>query len=154
MSEHHRDRTRERVAHAAIMSAIIGPLMAQMAVGVLARLQSFFCPLNFLPIYAVSFLLLAPGFYLVGRVGATTAIRWEQQGTSRLKVMLALGVAGGLFGYLYFEGLAALISWIFTDYVPLLTLPGLAAAITVSAAIAANWSILFGKRQVQAFSLR
>jgi hypothetical protein len=68
--------------------------------------------------------------------------------------LLALAVGGGFFGYLYFEGLAALISWAFADYAPLLTLPGLGAAIAISAAVAAKWSVLFAKREVQAFSLR
>lgn len=152
MNERNRERNRERIAHAAIMSAIIGPLMAQATVGALARLQNFFCPLNFLPIYAVSFLLLAPGFYLVGRVGAAVAIRWEAQGTPRWKALLALGVGGGIFGLLYFEALALLIASVFTDYAPLLALPGLSSAISTSAAVTANWSILFGKRDVQALS--
>ncbi len=154
MNERDRERTQERIAHAAIMSAIIGPLIAQMAVGALARLQNFFCPLNFLPIYAASFILLAPGFYLIGRAGATIAMRREMQGASRWMTLLALTVGGGLFGWFYFEGLALLITWAFKDYAPLLALPGLRAAISTSAAVAANWSILFGKREVQAFSLR
>ena len=154
MNEHDKERARERIGHAAIMSAIVGPLMAQFAVGALARLQNFFCPLNFLPIYAASFILLAPGFYFVGRMGAILAIRLEDQGTSRWKTWLALATGGGLFGWFYFEGVALLIAWAFKDYAPLLTLPGLGAAISASAAIAANWSILFGKREVEALSLR
>jgi hypothetical protein len=154
MNERSRERTRERIAHAAVMSAIVGPMMAQAAVGALARLQNFFCPLNFLPIYAVSFLLLAPGFYLIGRVGAMVATTWEEQATPRWKSFLVLAVGGGLFGLLYFQALALLIAAVFKDYAPLLALPGLSFAISTSAAIAANWSILFGKREVQAFSLR
>lgn len=154
MNQHDQERTRERIAHAAIMSAVIGPLMAQAAVGALARLQDFFCPLNFLPIYAASFILLAPGFYLIGRTGATIAMRREMAGSSRGMTLLALTVGGGLFGWFYFEGLALLITWAFKDYAPLLALPGLRFAISASAMVAANWSMLFGKREVQAFSLR
>ncbi len=154
MNERDREHTQERIAHAATMSAVIGPLLAQAAVGALARLQNFFCPLNFLPIYAASFILLAPGFYVIGRVGATIAMRQEVQGVSRWMTLLALTVGGGLFGWLYFEGLALLIAWALKDYAPLLALPGLRVAISTSAAVAANWSILFGKRQVQALSLR
>ena len=154
MNQHDRERTQERIARAAVMSAVIGPLMAQAAVGALARLQDFFCPLNFLPIYAASFILLAPGFYLIGRVGATIAMQQEVKGASRWMTLLTLTVGGGLFGWLYFEGVALLITWAFKDYAPLLALPGLGFAISSSAAVAANWSILFGKREVQALSLR
>ena len=154
MNERDREYTQDRIAHAATMSAVIGPLLAQAAVGALARLQNFFCPLNFLPIYAASFILLAPGFYVIGRAGATIAMRQEAQGASRGMTLLALLVGGGLFGWCYFEALAHLITWAFKDYAPLLALPGLGFAISSSAAVAANWSILFGKRDVQALSLR
>jgi len=144
----------ERISRAAIQSAIVGPLVAQIAVGFLARLQNFFCPINFLPIYAASFVLLAPGFFLIGRTGANLALRLEARETPRWLMGLAMAVGGALLGIAYFETLAFLIRTFFNDYGALLNMPGLRPAISAAAAMAANWSLLFRPREVQALSLR
>jgi cation transport ATPase len=145
---------RERISQAAIRSAIVGPLVSQIAVGFLARLQNFFCPINFLPIYAVSFALLAPGFFMIGWAGADMALRIEAKETPRWMLWLALAAGGALAGVVYFEALAFLIRMLFTDYGILLNMPGLRPAISAPAALAANWSLLFRPREPQRLSLR
>jgi hypothetical protein len=145
---------REPVSRAAIVSAIVGPLVAQIAVGLLARLQDFFCPVNFLPIYAASFFLLAPGYYLIGRIGADLALRLEAGETPRWIVFPALAAGGALAGVVYFEALAFVIGTVFADYRFLLAMPGLRIAISAAAALTANWGFVFRPREYHALSLR
>jgi hypothetical protein len=67
---------------------------------------------------------------------------------------LALAAGGALAGVVYFEALAFLIRMLFTDYGALLNMPGLKPAISATAALAANWSLLFRPREPQRLSLR
>lgn len=133
---------------------MVGPLVAQIAVGFLARLQNFFCPINFLPIYVASFVLLAPGFYMIGRTGANMALRLEAQERASWMVGVVLAAVGALSGIVYFQGLAFLVRLLFSDYRAWLSMPGLGAAISATAAMTANWSLLFRPRDLQALSLR
>jgi hypothetical protein len=154
MNEHEREQAREQAIHAGLVSAVVGPLLVQSLVGVVARLQNFFCPLNFLPIYAVSFILLAPGFFFSGWAGATAATRIGARWASPRLTVLALAIGGGLFGLLYLEITIHLIEWFFSDYTPLLALPGLRASFFAVGAVTANWSRLPRRRRVEALSLK
>lgn len=148
------ENRRDSIRRAATLSAIVGPMVALMLVGFLARLQNFFCPANFLPLYAASFVLLAPGFYIIGLSGAESALRLFERGTARWPTFLILAVGGGILGALYFESLAFVLVRALPDYAPLLTLPGLQAALALAAGLAATWIVLFGVREPQALSLR
>lgn len=149
-----RDDRQDRILRAAVMAAIVSPLTAQIAAGFLARLQNFFCPANFLPIYAASFALLAPGFFMIGLAGADAAFKLGDRGLSRTQVLLVLVAAGGILGALYFESLAFLVRWLFADYAPLMAVPGLRLALSLAAALGSSWSILFRSDDTLAFSLR
>ena len=154
MTVHHRGDRQDRILRAAMMAAIVSPLIAQMAAGLLARLQNLFCPANFLPVYTASFALLAPGFYMIGLAGADAAFRLSDRGWSRLQVLLGLATAGGILGALYFESLAFAIRWLFADYAPLMALPGLRTALSLAGALASSWSVVFRPDETPALSLR
>ncbi len=139
---------------AAVMAAIVSPLAMLIAAGLLARLQNFFCPANFLPIYAASFALLAPGFFMIGLAGADAAFKLGDRGLSRLQVLLALAAAGGIVGALYFESLAFAVRWLLADYAPLMAVPGLRFAFSLAAALGTSWSVLFRPDETPALSLR
>jgi hypothetical protein len=136
------------------MAAIVSPLVAQIAAGFLARLQNFFCPANFMPIYAVSFAVLAPGFFMIGLAGADAAFKLGDRGLSRLQILLVLAVAGGILGALYFESLTFAVRYFFADYAPLLSLPGLRLALCFAAALGSSWSVVFRPDETPALGLR
>jgi hypothetical protein len=136
------------------MAAIVSPLVAQIAAGLLARLQDFFCPANFLPIYAASFALLAPGFFLIGLAGADAAYKLGDRGLSRLQVLFVLAAAGGIVGALYFESLSFSVRWLFADYAPLMAVPGLGLALSLAAALGSSWNVVFLPDETPALSLR
>jgi hypothetical protein len=136
------------------MSAIVGPLVALMLVGFLARMQNFFCPANFLPLYAVSFLLLAPGFFLIGLSGAEAALHLAEREMARWQSFVVLAGTGSILGILYFESLAFVLIRVLPDYSPLFTMPGLRMSLGVAAALAATWNLVVGRSEPQALSLR
>jgi hypothetical protein len=144
----------DRIVRAAVMAAIVSPLVAQIAAGFLARLQDFFCPANFLPIYAASFALLAPGFFLIGLAGADAAFKLSGRGLSRSQILLVLAAGGAVLGALYFESMAFAVRWLLADYSPLLSLPGLQLALSLAAALGSSWSVLFRPDETPALSLR
>jgi hypothetical protein len=148
------ENKRDSIRRAATLSAIVGPMVALMLVGFIARLQNFFCPANFMPLYAVSFIVLAPGFYMIGLSGAESALRLSERGTARWPTLLLLAAGGSILGALYFESLAFVLVRALPDYSPLLTLPGLQASLALAAGLAATWIVLFGVREPQALSLR
>ena len=125
-----------------------------MLVGFLARLQNFFCPANFLPLYAVSFVLLAPGFILIGLSGAEAALRFGDRGMTRWQSFLALAGVGSILGILYFESLAFVLSRVLPGYAPLFTMPGLRVALAVAGGLSATWNLVVGTREPQILSLR
>ncbi len=154
MIETEREQRRDQIKRAAVMSAIIGPLTAQILVGALARMQNFFCPANFLPIYAVSFTLLAPGFFLIGLAGAETAMRLGERAVTRWQTLALLPVGGAILGAAYFQSLSVVLGWIFPDYSVMLTMPGLGAALAMAAALATTWSVLSRRAELSTLSLR
>jgi hypothetical protein len=154
INDKNRADRQDRIVRAAVMAAIVSPLVAQIAAGLLARLQDFFCPANFLPIYAASFALLAPGFFLIGLAGADATFKLGDRGLSRFQILLVLSAAGVFVGALYFESLAFAVRWLFADYAPLMELPGLRLALSLAGALGASWSILFRPDETPALSLR
>jgi hypothetical protein len=145
---------RDRTLRTAVLAAIVSPLIAQIAAGLLARLQDFFCPVNFLPIYAASFALLAPGFFMLGLAGSDAAFKFIDRGYSRLQALLVLALGGAIAGALFFESFAFVIRWFFADYAPLMALPGLRFALSMAAALASSWSLVFRPEETPALSLR
>ena len=148
------EERRDSIRRAATMSAIVGPMVALMLVGFLARLQNFFCPANFLPLYAVSFVLLAPGFFLIGLSGAEAALRLGEHGMTWLQSLLILAGAGGVLGVLYFESLTFVLIRVLPGYAPLFDMPGLRLALALAAGLAATWNLVVGRSERQILSLR
>jgi hypothetical protein len=129
-------------------------MVALTIVGFLARMQNFFCPANFLPLYAVSFLLLAPGFFLIGLSGAEAAFQLAERGVARWQSFLVLAGVGSIFGIVYFEILSFILVRVLPDYAPVFTLPGWRVSLGVAAVLAATWNLVVGRNEPQMLSLR
>jgi hypothetical protein len=147
------ENKKDRIRRAATESAVVGPMVALMLVGFLARLQNFFCPANFLPLYGASFVLLAPTYFLIGLAGAELDQRLVMHGVTRWRSFLTLALGGAVLGALYFESLSFVLVKVLPVYAPLLGLPGVQSALAIAAGLAATWNVLFQSREPQTLGL-
>jgi hypothetical protein len=127
------------VSRTALSSAGLGPLLAQLAVGVLARPPEFFRPSYFAATFLVALVALGPGSLLIGMASAEAAARAVGRGLSGPGAALGFALAGALAGWVHFvilaEALGASPSPLIEEEA--LSLPSLRAALIISGALLA-----------------
>lgn len=127
------------VSRIALTSAGLGPLLAQVAVGLLARPPDFFRPSYFLATLLVALVALGPGSLLIGMASAEAAARARGRGIPRATAGLGSAVAGALGGWLHYVVLAGILGASRSAFIEeeVVSLPSLRAALSLSGAFLA-----------------
>jgi len=131
------------VSRTALTAAGLGPLIAQMAIGALARPPDFFRPSYFLATFLVALVVLGPGSLLIGMASAEAAARARARRLSPAAACLGLAIAGALAGWVHYLVLARILGSSPSALIEeeALSLPSLRAALTLSGAILALRSV-------------
>jgi len=132
------------VTRAALRSALVGPLVTQVAVGILVRPPEFFDPVYFFSTSLVAVVLLGPGSMLIGAVLAEAGGHLVGRRVSRVTAILVAGLLGIAGGLLHFEILSFVLH---SPSVPLawdelVTLPAVRAALALAGAASAVQAVL------------
>ncbi len=131
------------VSRTALTAAVLGPLVAQIAIGVLARPPDFFRPSYFLATFLVALVVLGPGSLFIGMASAEAAARTRARRLSPAATCLGLAVAGALAGWVHYLVLARILGSSPAVLIEeeALSLPSLRAGLSLSGALLALRSV-------------